>query len=100
MNKIKAIIVILILLVIVPLSSGYVPPEERNKPYMTDYDIYSVSKNRMYQSWAQDNLRQLMISYTNSGKCWSCLDAKMEFYHNLLLKKVKTVQKLPIMIKK
>jgi len=96
MNQLKAIITILMLIAIIPLSSGYVPQEERNKPYMTDYDVYSVSLAHLDQPWAQDNIEQLMINYTNNSRCRQCLDDKMNFYKNLLIKKVKTVQKLPI----
>jgi len=91
----KIIIAVSIIILLASTVSAYVPDQYKNKPIMTDYDVYQVSLKHMDQPWAIDNLNQLMINYTNSGKCRSCLDAKMEFYNNLLIQKIKKIQKLP-----
>ncbi len=96
MNEIRRIIIaISIIILLASTVNAHVPDQYKNKQFMTDYDVYMVSKDHMDQSWAVDNMKQLMINYTNSGKCRSCLDTKMEFYGNLLKQKVKSIQKLP-----
>ena len=96
MRIIKGILIAMSVMILMASTvSAYVPDQYKNKPIMTDYDVYQVSLKHMDQPWAIDNLRQLMINYTNSGKCRSCLDDKMEFYRNLLMQKIKKIQKLP-----
>jgi len=87
MNTLKVIISALIILLLSVSASAYIPLEYQTSSYMSDYDVYSVSKDHMDQRWAFDNMRQLMISYTNSGRSRSQLDTKMEFYNNIRTKK-------------
>ena len=92
---IKVSIMVILILSLSVNAQAYVPKEYQNKQYMTDYDVYMISKDNLDKQWAYDNIRQLMISYTNNGRCSSCLDIKMEFYNNILKQKIKEVQKLP-----
>ena len=76
---------------------AYVPKEYQNKPYMTDYDIYKISKEHINEAWAKDNIEDyLIIKYTNGWRCHSCLDEVMQRKFDTEIKiKVDKVQKLP-----
>ncbi len=79
---------ILVTLLLTTSTQAYIVPKDyQNKPYMTDYDVYIVSKANMGIWWADYNLDGLMMSYTNSGRCLACLDAKMEHEGKLLYKR-------------
>jgi len=85
--RIRIIISALIILLLAALATAYIPLEYQTSNHMSDYDVYTVSKDHMDQRWAFDNMRQLMISYTNSGRSRSQLDTKMEFYNNIKIRK-------------
>jgi len=79
----KVILIFIISLLFIAQASAYIPLEYQTSTHMSDYDVYTVSKSHIDQPWAFDNMRQLMISYTNSGRSRSQLDTKMEFYNRL-----------------
>jgi hypothetical protein len=92
----KYLILGILLLFLTTTISASVPVEYRNKEYMTDYDIWLVSKEHPDQKWAKYELELLLLRYTNGWRCYSCLDEVMiRKFETEVKVKFNKVQKLP-----